>query len=54
MDCGREVRNERSYRFRGPDGGLRTEDVLHPAKAVATMQACALHLRDRSPKGCLA
>ncbi len=35
------------HRFRGPDGGLRTERMLHPAKAVAPMQACAVHLRDR-------
>ena len=30
-------------------GKLRTEDTLHPTKAVAPMQACAVHLRDRTP-----
>ena len=54
MECGCGVRNERSYRFRWPDGGLRTKHALHPAKAVAPMQACAVHLRDRTPKARLA
>ena len=54
MECGRGVRHERSYRFRRPDDGLWTENVLHPAKAVAPMQACAVHLRDRTPKARLA
>ncbi len=54
MECGRGVRHERSYRFRRLDGGVRMENVLHPAKAVAPMQACALHLRDRTPKARLA
>jgi len=26
------------------------ENLFNPAKAVAAMQACALHLRDRTPK----
>ena len=54
MECGREVRHERSYRFRRLDGGVRMEKVRHPAKAVAPMQACAVHLRDRTPKARLA
>gem|GEM_PF-3309584 len=29
--------------------GRWAEDTLHPTKAVAPMQACAVHLRDRSP-----
>jgi hypothetical protein len=37
-------------RFRRPDGGLRPWNALQPAKAVAPMQACAVHLRDHTPK----
>ena len=33
--------------FRWAENGLRLKHALHPAKAVAPMQACALHLRDR-------
>lgn len=50
MECGRGVRNERSYRFRRLDGGVGMENERHPAKAVASKQACAVHLRDRTPK----
>lgn len=32
LECGREGRDDRSYRFRGPDGGLRTEYLLPPRK----------------------
>ena len=37
--------------FPGWTAGFRTKNMLHPAKAVATMQDCALHLRNRTPKG---
>ena len=36
--------------FFGPDDELGLKRVLYPAKVVAAMQACAVHLRDRTPK----
>ena len=41
-------------RFRRLHGRLRTERALHLAKAVSSMQACALHLCHRSPRRCRA
>mgnify|MGYP007125665514 CR=1 FL=1 len=41
------LRPRRSARL----GGLGMVSAIYPANAVALMQACALHLRDRSPKG---
>ncbi|OYW24351.1 MAG: hypothetical protein B7Z55_02440 [Planctomycetales bacterium 12-60-4] len=38
--------------FRGLEAGFGTKKALYPAKAVASMQACAVHLRDRTPRRC--
>jgi len=32
------------------EGGLSKKDGLYLAKAVSAMQACAVHLCDRSPR----
>jgi len=37
-----------------PSGVLRLQNICNPAKAVAAMKACALHLRDRTPNRCCA
>ncbi|OYW70547.1 MAG: hypothetical protein B7Z37_30385 [Verrucomicrobia bacterium 12-59-8] len=42
------------FRFHRPDGMLSPKNTLHLAKAVSPMQACAVHLRDRTPRRCRA
>lgn len=50
-DGGRELTGRPKAPIHRPYRTMRPEIIQHPAKAVAAMQASALHLRDRSPKG---